>query len=148
MKRIMILAVAVLGLLSMSSVVEACCGKLRGCGGGGGHHLRQKSCSSCGGHAGLFHRCKQQTTCQPTATVAYQTAYSYQPQQMVYSTTAPPPVTYAAPQVPPKSTPQMIPPPQQPVQPLPPGKSTPQMIPPPQPPVTIPLPPGKSTPQR
>jgi hypothetical protein len=136
MKRTMI--VAVIGLLVMSSVAEArCCNRI-GCGGGGFGHRRQRTCSACGGHAGLFHRCKQQTmVCQ--ATVAYQPPVGYQQPMAVYSTVATPPVTYAMPQVPSKSTPQMIPPPTAP------PKSTPQMIPPP---TVPPQPPGKSTPQR
>jgi hypothetical protein len=117
MKRIVI--AAVLGLMVMSSVAEACCGRRVGCGGGGLHLRRQKGCSACGGHKGFLHRCQQQTmACQQTVTcqqmVSYQTTISYQ-SPMVYST---PPVTYAAPQVPLKSTPQAVA--------QPPGKTTPQ----------------------
>jgi hypothetical protein len=133
MKRIMV--AVVFGLLAMSSVAEACCGKRIGCGGGGLGHHRQRSCSACGGHKGLFHHCKQQTmTCQPA--VEYQPTFSYQqpvvyqqqPQSAVYQTVAPPTVTTATPQVP--------------------SKLPPIAIVPPQPPVTPPQPPGKATPQR
>lgn len=164
MKRIMI--AAVLGLLMMSSVAEACCGKRIGCGSG--CHRRQRVCFVCGEHRGLFHHCcQQQTTCQPP--VAHQPAFKCQvtlvclpalvcwPSE-VYSTVTSPTVTYAAPQAveqpqtPSKSTPQAqsvlppiaIVPPKPPIvvaPPQPPAKSTPQAVPPPQPP-------GKTTPQR
>src|SRR6516165_11513837 len=56
---------AVLGMMTMvtlSSGAEACCGKRLGCGRG--YHHRQRSCSTCGGREGFFHRCRQQRTCQ------------------------------------------------------------------------------------
>ena len=114
MKRIVI--VAILGLFAMSSTVEACHGRrIRNrCGGGLFHHRR--SCQAC---------CQQETVCQ-TVPTCQQTMVYMPPQQMVYQTYAPQPMTYAAPQVvaqpqvPAKSTPQVIAPPQLP------GKSAPQ----------------------
>ena len=147
MKRMMI--VAVVGLLGMSSVAEACdFGRANtmaaGYYGGGVQTTKIKIKQRFGfGGGGLFHRragaqaaCGMQQGYQAMGyqTMGYQTfAYAppvaYQAPQMVYQMVAPP-VTYAAPQsvaapqAPLKSAPQAVAPPQ--VVPQPPSKSTPQ----------------------
>lgn len=138
MKRIVIAIVAVLGMLAMSSVAEACHGKRGGCDGGCGRgrgglfHHRQKSCSACGGHRGLFHRCNQQPD-QPAleCQLALVCRPAQPPQQLVYQTVAPPQVM-TQPQAPAKSMPQAVVTPQASV------KSVPQAVAPP---------PAKSAPQ-
>jgi hypothetical protein len=74
---------------------------------------------------GLFHRRAstgygQQQAVGYQMPLAYTPPVMYQQPQMIYQTVAAPSVTYAAPQVPMKSTPQVVAPPQVPM------KSTPQ----------------------